>query len=124
VRLTIALLALTAAVGAGCGGPGPAPPPTVTAGDPAAGLAAIERYGCASCHVVPGVRRAERSWVAPPLERYGRRAYVAGVLPNTQENLQQWIRDPRSVNPDTAMPDLDVDEEDARHISAYLLSLR
>lgn len=80
-------------------------------------------YGCGACHVVPGVTGAE-GMVGPPLTSWARRVYVAGNLPNTPENLVLWIRHPQAVEPGTAMPDLGVNEEDARDIAAYLYTLK
>jgi cytochrome c len=60
----------------------------------------------------------------PPLNGMGARAYIVGELPNTPENLMRWVRRPQEINPHTAMPDTGVTEEDARHIAAYLYTLR
>jgi cytochrome c2 len=90
-----------------------------TAGNPVAGKAAIAKYGCGSCHVIPGVERA-RGLVGPPLNDFAWRTYIAGRAYNTPENLQAWIRLPDSVEPGTAMPTLGVSPEDARNIAAYL----
>jgi cytochrome c2 len=95
----------------------------LTGGDPHAGRQAIQRYGCGSCHTVPGVARAQ-GMVGPPLTAFGRRIFVAGRLPNTPDNLIHWIVDPRDVSPATAMPMTGVTEEDARDIAAYLYTLR
>lgn len=125
MRLIAATVVVAAALAAAaCSNAPSAPPQAVTGGDKARGLAAIDAHGCASCHAIPGVRRAETSWVGPPLTKYGRRSYVAGVLINNEENLVRWIMDPKDVDPDTAMPDLDVTELEARDIVAYLYSLR
>jgi cytochrome c1 len=90
-----------------------------TRGDPGQGEAAIARYGCGSCHVIPGVHRA-RGLVGPPLTDFARRSYIAGNVFNTPTNLIAWIRAPDSVEPGTAMPTLGVSEQEARDISAYL----
>lgn len=95
----------------------------LTGGDPHAGRQAIQRYGCGSCHTVPGVARAQ-GMVGPPLTAFGRRIFVAGRLPNTPDNLIHWIVDPQDVSPATAMPMTGVTEEDARDIAAYLYTLR
>lgn len=92
-------------------------------GDPDRGRAAILKYGCTSCHSIPGVRQAD-SWVGPPLDSYARRSYVAGTLPNTPENLMLFILDPAAVRPGTAMPDVGLTTEEARDITAYLYTLR
>lgn len=50
--------------------------------------------------------------------------YVAGILQNTPENVAYWIRDPKGVNPNTAMPKLGLSEGDATDIAAYIYSIR
>ncbi len=95
----------------------------MTGGDPALGKAAIPKYGCGSCHVIPGVPGATAT-VGPSLQSLGQRTYLAGRLPNTPENLMQWVRHPQSVEPGNAMPNMEVTEEDGRHIAAYLYTLR
>jgi cytochrome c1 len=62
--------------------------------------------------------------VGPPLAGIASRAYIAGVLPNAPDNMLRWIRDPKSVDPLTAMPNTGVTPSDARHIAAYLYTLR
>ncbi len=94
----------------------------VTGGRPALGVAAIDRYGCGTCHVIPGIRTA-RGKTGPPLSDFSDRAYIAGALPNRPEHLVRWIRDPQSVEPGTAMPNLGVSDADARHIASYLYTL-
>ena len=91
-------------------------------GNPELGKKAISRYGCGSCHTIPGVKGAE-ALVGPPLERFGKRSFIAGQLANNEENLARWIEDPQEVEPGTAMPDLNVTPEDARNIAAYLEQL-
>jgi len=90
-------------------------------GDPGHGAAAISRYGCGSCHTVAGISSAH-GLVGPPLTGVRDRMYIAGMLPNAPENMIRWIRDPKSVNPKTAMPSLGLSERDAADIAAYLYS--
>ena len=52
-----------------------------------------------------------------------KRAVIAGVLPNTPENLVRWLRAPQEVSPHNAMPDLGLTERDARDIAAFLRTL-
>ena len=49
------------------------------------GRDAILKYGCTSCHSIPGVR--EGNSVGPSLESYARRPLVAETLPNTPPHL-------------------------------------
>jgi cytochrome c2 len=91
----------------------------LTGADPARGEAMFIQYGCGSCHGVKHVRKASGA-VGPPLDGIPGRAIIAGKVDNTPANLQAWIRDPQRVSPGTAMPDLNVGEQDARDISAFL----
>lgn len=93
------------------------------AGDPSNGRLLLQQYPCGSCHRIPGVANAYGN-VGPPLERIGRRVYLAGRLPNTPENMALWIRAPQRIDPLTAMPDLQVPQQHARDMTAYLQSLR
>lgn len=99
-----------------------AEPPAALA-DPVRGRRAIQQYGCVSCHVIPGVIGANEP-VGPPLKGIASRRYLSGTLPNTPEHMLRWLRAPSSVDPRTAMPDLQVSERDARDMAAYLQTLR
>ena len=57
---------------------------------------------------------------APPGEYTG----LANPVPNTPENMERWLREPHRVNPDSAMPDLGVTEQDARDMAAFLRTLK
>ena len=100
-----------------------APAPSLAAPDADRGRKAIDQYACVTCHEIPGIVGANAP-VGPPLEAIGTRGFIAGVLPNTPENMVRWLRDPQAVNPKSAMPDLGVTERDARDIAAYLATLR
>ncbi|HYG80367.1 MAG TPA: c-type cytochrome [Pyrinomonadaceae bacterium] len=89
----------------------------------ARGPAAIQRYGCSTCHTVPGVSGAN-GLVGPPLSQVASRVYLAGRLQNTPDNMIRWIRDPQGVDEKTAMPNLGVTETDARDITSYLYTLK
>lgn len=95
---------------------------TVAGGDPERGRAAVERYGCAACHAIPGILN-QGSNVGPPLYHIARRAYIGGVLPNTPADMVRWLRNPPAVDPRTAMPNLGVSEAEATDMAAYLYTL-
>lgn len=96
-------------------------PLPASAGDPARGKRILAQYACQSCHRVPGVTGSEVD-VGRSLDGLSRRRLIAGALPNSQDNLVRWIRDPQAVDPRTAMPNMGVSERDALDISAWLLS--
>lgn len=90
-------------------------------GSAARGKAHILNYGCGACHTISGIPGADTT-VGPPLTDLADRRYIAGALINTPENLVTWIQAPHSVQPTTAMPDLNVSAADAADIAAYLLT--
>lgn len=80
----------------------------------------LRQYACHACHQIEGVV-GPRVNAAPALVDWPKRAYIAGVLPNTEDNLTRWIMEPHSVSPDTLMPDLGVAPEHARAMAKFLL---
>ena len=87
------------------------------------GTELIEYYGCGSCHVIPGIYTAQ-GMVGPPLLYFSRRTMIAGELPNSPDNLVRWLRNPKTIEPGTAMPVLGLSDRDARDVAAYLYTLR
>ena len=49
---------------------------------------------------------------------------IAGMLRNEPRHLVTWLRHPQQVVPGNAMPEMGLDERDARDIAAYLYTLR
>lgn len=91
----------------------------VEGGDPSQAPEAIIRYGCFSCHVIPGIRKATGR-VGPKLLEIQDQIYIGGVLANSPVNMIDWIQNPRRFSPETAMPDLEVTDRDSRDMTAYL----
>lgn len=117
----LAGLASIAAALVGCDGLTNQPPRVaVPGGDVDRGRLLLRQFGCGACHRIPGVAAAEGN-VGPPLAKLHERVYLAGVVPNTPDNLVRWILDPQAIDPLTAMPDLGVTEPQARDMAAYLL---
>ena len=95
----------------------------VSGGRVAAGRAAIARYGCGSCHVIPGIAGASGS-VGPSLAKVAVRATIAGRLPNNSDAMALWLRHPQAVTPGNGMPEQGVTRGDARDITACLYTLK
>ena len=85
------------------------------------GRTLVAWYGCIGCHEVPAMPLV--GFVGPPLRGVARRSYLAGRLPNTPENMVRWIRHPGQVDTDTVMPEMNIGEQDARDIAAFLYTL-
>lgn len=87
----------------------------VTGGEPRRAPALLTRYGCGGCQAIPGVPGADGR-VGSPLRGLRERVYIAGVLPNTAENLLAWLRDPRAHALRTAMSATGLTEAEARGV--------
>lgn len=97
--------------------------PIVQSGNARRGAKLIGSIGCGSCHTIPGVEGAEGK-VGPPLTDIGERRFIAGVLTNTPDNMITWLKNPQTVVPGNAMPNLGLTDQEARDIAAYLYTLR
>lgn len=99
------------------------PQPQSTVGDAALGARLVDQFQCGTCHRIPDIPAADgRS--GPTLAAFGRRSYIAGSIPNVPDQLARWLVDPASLKPGTTMPAMGVSELEARHMAAYLGTLR
>lgn len=93
----------------------------MTGGNPAQAATLMTRYGCAGCHTIPGVPGADGQ-VGGALSDLRKRVFIAGVLPNTANNLIDWIVEPQAHNPHAAMPASGITRAEACDIAAWLYS--
>ncbi len=92
---------------------------------------------CVLCHAIQGTRAP--GVIGPNLTRIGSRGTIAaGMLENTPENLERWIRDPLSVKPGAQMPGAqypatyegqtfpptNLSDEQIRALAAWLFSMK
>jgi cytochrome c2 len=117
--LAAVALAACAAVVMACGSS--TKPSVLPGADAQRGHDLIQHIGCGSCHQIGGVTGANGQ-VGPTLRNFKTKRYIAGHLPATPENVARWIRNPQAIEPGTIMPNLGVNERDARDIVAYLES--
>jgi cytochrome c oxidase subunit II len=88
--------------------------------DYAAGEKLFMTKGCMGCHSLQAAG-APKGMIGPNLANVGARSHIAaGWLPNTDTNLERWIREPQSVKKGVLMPNLGVTVEEARALRAYL----
>ena len=95
----------------------------IAGGDAARGRSVIKKYGCNTCHTIPGVAGAN-SLVGPPLTGIAQRMYIGGVVTNSPEHMIAWIQNPKQFDSKTAMPQLGVTRRDAVDIASYLYTLK
>ena len=112
--------ALACALACACNRPASS---TVAVGDADRGKVLVQRLGCGSCHQIPDMVGASGR-VGPPLGGIGERTIIAGVLPNTPDNMTAWLKNPQAIVPNNAMPNMELNDHDARDIAAYLYTLR
>jgi mono/diheme cytochrome c family protein len=97
-------------------------PATRSLPDAARGRVAMRQYGCQSCHIIPGITGAQIH-VGPSLREFAKRPLIAGALPNNPETVVRWLREPQALRPRTLMPNLQVTEQHAQDMQAYLATL-
>ena len=90
-------------------------------GDPARAPALMRRFGCAGCHTIPGIPGGDGQ-VGTPLSGIKHRVYIGGAVPNSPDNLVQWIVSPQTFSPRSAMPTTGISEAEARDVATYLYS--
>jgi cytochrome c oxidase subunit 2 len=79
--------------------------------------------GCIGCHAMVGTPMAgQMGVIGPNLSHVGSRATLAGaMMPNTDENLARWLRDPQAVKPGTLMKlPRPLTEDEVQILVAYL----
>jgi cytochrome c oxidase subunit 2 len=80
--------------------------------------------GCIGCHSLVAVN-PPKGMIGPNLANVGSRSWIAaGTLPNTDENLAGWIRNPQKWKQGVLMPNLGVTEVEAKALVAFLRTHR
>jgi len=76
----------------------------------------LAHYDCLSCHVLktPQGRRVESTTDAPSLEHIARKT--------TREWIFAWLKNPQAYAVTATMPNFQLSDEDAREISAFVIS--
>ena len=70
------------------------------------------RYGCQGCHIVDA--KADKGYIGPPLTQVGTRLNAAWVY--------HWLKDPQALRPGTIEPKRNMSDEDARALTAFLVT--
>jgi len=70
------------------------------------------RYACQSCHIVDP--NADKGYIGPTLTQVGARLNAAWVY--------HWMKNPQALRPGTAEPNRNMSDEDARALTAFMMS--
>ena len=87
-----------------------------------AGAAFFNRETCGTCHRIRGT--AANGNVGPDLTHFAsRQTMLAGMMPNTRENLRRWLQDPQAVKPGAKMPRFIYSKDSINVLVDYLTTL-
>ncbi len=71
-----------------------------------------ERYGCQGCHQI----ETKGGYVGPPLDKLGTRLKPGWVV--------DWLKNPQAFKPESIEPNNKLSDDEARALTAYLMSLK
>jgi mono/diheme cytochrome c family protein len=72
------------------------------------------KYACQSCHIID--TKTDKGYIGPTLTQVGARLNAAWIY--------GWLKNPQALRPGTIEPNRNMSDEDARALTAYLMSLR
>ena len=70
------------------------------------------KYACQGCHIVD--TKTDKGYIGPTLTHVGSRLTAAWIF--------EWMKNPQALRPGTAEPNLAMSDEDARALTAFLMS--
>jgi mono/diheme cytochrome c family protein len=72
------------------------------------------KYACQSCHIVDS--NVDKGYIGPTLTQVGSRLNGAWIY--------AWMKNPQALRQDTSQPNFNMSDEDARALTAFLMSLK
>src|SRR5262249_52278061 len=81
------------------------------------------RQSCVNCHAIRGTK-AQGSYAPDLTHLMSRQTLASGMIPNTPENLDEWVKDPQQIKKGCLMPAFGLSKKDRELMVSYLLSLR
>ena len=98
------------------------PPAEPAAGEAEQGQQVFLQSNCVDCHAVRGTSTPTKP--GPDLTHFaGRTAISAALLPDTPQQLREWIADPQHFKEGTSMPAADLSDGDLDALVTYLRGL-
>lgn len=93
-----------------------------TTGNAANGRQLFSTKGCTGCHQISSVP-AKPALTGPLLNNIALRPTIAGEqIQNTPENMAKWIQNPPALKPGTLMPKLEMTDQEAQDLAAFVYS--
>jgi cytochrome c oxidase subunit II len=101
------------------------PPPRPASLPEGRGEKFFREKSCSQCHSVGHANGSEPKTAAPDLTHFATRATLgAGVLENTPDNLELWLRDPQAIKEGCHMPNFKLKKHEVADLVAYFESLK
>jgi len=72
------------------------------------------KYACQACHIVD--TKTDKGYIGPTLTQVGSRLTAAWIY--------AWLRNPQALRPGTIEPNQNLSDDDARALTAFLMSLK
>ena len=69
------------------------------------------KYACQACHIVDS--KNDKGYIGPTLTQVGARLSAAWIF--------HWLKDPQALRPGTAQPNLHMNDDEARALTAFLM---
>lgn len=91
--------------------------------DEAAGRQTFLSLNCINCHTVRGTP-AQGKFGPDLTHLMSRQTIASGMIPNSAQNVKNWVSDPQSIKPGNLMPDMQLDDKQLDQVTAYLTSLK
>jgi cytochrome c2 len=72
------------------------------------------KYACQSCHIID--TKIDKGYIGPTLTQVGSRLNAAWIY--------HWLKDPQAMRPGATEPNRNMNDEDARALTAFLMGLK
>ena len=72
------------------------------------------KYACQSCHIID--TKVDKGYIGPTLTQVGSRLNAAWIY--------HWLKEPQTMRPGTTEPNRNMNDEDARALTAFLMTLK
>lgn len=72
------------------------------------------KYACQSCHIID--TKTDKGYIGPTLTQVGSRLSASWIY--------KWLKNPQSLRPGTVEPNRNMNDEEARALTAYLMTLK
>ena len=99
------------------------PEGTLATDDTEDGKALFILKACTGCHTIQGMPEAQGK-VGPELTHQASNSLIVDVLPNTEENLKKYLKDPAGVRPGALMPNQYLTDSEIDALVAFLRTLK